>query len=149
MGTLFVADTSNNRISKGVPVTPFELWQLEYFGCTTCTNAAPDADPLGKGINNWDQFLVGLNPTNPASVFRVTELKPNGSDLVITWKTAGRNTNVVQVANGILSGGLSNSFYDISGPIVIGPAGDTTTNYTHRGGGTNGPARFYRVRLGP
>jgi hypothetical protein len=134
-GTLFVADTSNNRISKGVAGTPFELWQLQYFGCTTCPNAAPDADPLGKGMNNWDQFLVGLNPTNPASVFRVTDLRSTNSDLVITWKTAGRSTNVVQAASVIASGGLSNSFHDISGPIVIGV--------------TNGPGRLYRVRLGP
>jgi hypothetical protein len=148
-GTLFVADTSNNRISKGVAVTPFELWQLEYFGCTTCPNAAPDADPLGKGMSNWNQFLVGLNPTNPASVFRVTGLRPTGSDLVITWKTAGRGTNVVQATDSILNGGLSNSFYDISGPIIISTTGDTTTNYTYLGGGTNASARFYRVRLGP
>jgi streptogramin lyase len=148
-GTLLVADTSNNRISKGVPLTSFGLWQLEYFGCTTCPNAAPDADPLGKGMSNWDQFLVGLNPTNPASVFRVTDLRPTGSDLVITWKTAGRSTNVVQAADSLVSGGLSNSFYDISGPITISLSGDTTTNYTEAGGGTNASTRFYRVRLGP
>jgi sugar lactone lactonase YvrE len=57
-GTLFVADTSNNRISKGVQVTPYAAWQLQYFGCTTCPNAAPDADPLGKGMSNWNQFLT-------------------------------------------------------------------------------------------
>jgi streptogramin lyase len=148
-GTLFVADTSNNRISKGVPCTPFQAWQLQYFGCTTCPNAAADADPLGKGMSNWNQFLAGLNPTNPASVFGVTSLKQAGSNLVITWKTAGRSTNVVQAASGILSDGLSNSFSDISGPILISVAGDTTTNYSVLGGATNGPARFYRIRLGP
>jgi len=147
-GALVVADTSNNRISKGVGVTAFGAWQLEYFGCTACPNAAPDADPLAKGMSNWNQFLAGLNPTNPASVFRITELSHTGSDLVITWKTAGRSTNVVQAAKGIPSDSLGNSFTDISGPIIISVSGDTTTNYTELGGGTNGPARFYRVRLG-
>jgi hypothetical protein len=148
-GTFIVADTSNNRISKGVPLTPFGVWQLQYFGCTTCPNAAADADPLGKGMSNWDQFLAGLNPTNPASVFQVTAVRQSGSDFVITWKTAGRNTNVVQAADGILSGSGSSGFSDVSGPIVIGVTGDTTTNYTDLGGATNGTARFYRVRLGP
>jgi streptogramin lyase len=148
-GTLFVADTSNNRISKGTPVTPFGAWQLEYFGCTTCSNAAPDADPLGKGMSNWNQFLAGLNPTNAASVFAVTQVKQTGSNLVITWKTAGRSTNVVQAANGFLSDRSSNSFADISGPVVISVSGDTTTNYLDLGAATNGPARFYRVRLAP
>jgi hypothetical protein len=72
-----------------------------------------------------------------------------GSDLMVTWKTAGRGTNVVQAANAILSDGLTNSFSDISGPIIISVVGDTTTNYSVRGGATNGPNRFYRVRLGP
>ena len=146
-GTLFVADTSNNRISKGTPVTPFGAWQLEYFGCTTCANAAPDADPLGKGMSNWNQFLAGLNPTNPASVFRVTQVSHTGSNCLITWKTAGRSTNVVQAANVLSSNG--SGFYDISGPIVITVNGDTTTNYTDLSGGTNDPARLYRVRLAP
>jgi sugar lactone lactonase YvrE len=143
-GTLFVADTSNNRISKGVLSTPFQAWQLQYFGCTTCTNAAPDADPLGKGMSNWNQFLAGLNPTDAASVFLVTDLKQTGSNFVITWKTAGLRTNVVQAANAI-----ANGFSDVSGPIVIKVSGDTTTNYTDLGGATNGSFRFYRIRLGP
>jgi sugar lactone lactonase YvrE len=142
-GTLFIADTSNNRISKGASGGPFQLWQLEYFGCTTCPNAAPGADPLGKGMSNWNQFLAGLNPTNPASVFQVTQVEPTGSNLVITWKTAGRNTNIVQVASDLLS------FSDLSGPIAITISGDTVTNYTDVGGATSGATRFYRVRLGP
>jgi len=140
-GALFVADTSNNRISKGVPVTVFEAWQLQYFGCTNC----PNADPLGKGMSNWSQFLTGLNPTNAASVFRITTLRRTNSNFVITWKTAGRRTNVVQAANGV----LSNSFSDLSGPIVVSVVGDTTTNYSDLGAATIGHARFYRVRLGP
>jgi sugar lactone lactonase YvrE len=146
-GSLVVADTSNNRISKGTTLTPFEEWQLQYFGCTTCTNAAPNADPLGKGMSNWNQFLAGLNPTNPTSVFRVIQLSRSGSDFVITWKTGGGSTNVVQAANGSPSGG--SGFSDISGPIILSVSGDTTTNYTEFGGATNGPGRFYRVRLGP
>ncbi len=142
-GTLIIADTSNNRISKGVAVTAFEAWQLQYFGCMSCPNAAPDADPLGKGMSNWAQYLAGLNPTNPASVFKITGLTRTGSDFVVTWKTAGRNTNVLQAATEVLG------FSDVSGPITINVSGDTSTNYTDHGGATNGSARFYRVRLGP
>src|SRR5271154_2174618 len=43
----------------------FQAWQLQYFGCTnsgtSCTQAAPNADPYGKGISNTNQFLLGLN----------------------------------------------------------------------------------------
>jgi hypothetical protein len=37
----------------------------------------------------------------------------------------------------------------ISGPIIRQGTGDMTTNYLDTGGATNGPSRFYRVRLVP
>jgi hypothetical protein len=40
-------------------------------------------------------------------------------------------------------------FAEISGPIVITPSGDTTTNYTDSGGATNGRGRYYRIRRVP
>jgi hypothetical protein len=131
----------------GPPLSGFQAWQAQYFGSTTNLMAAPNADPYGKGISNTNQFLLGLNPTNPASMFKITSQAPQGPNTVITWKTAGVRTNAVQAAPG---GSYStNSFADISGPIIINVTGDTTTNYTDSGGATNGPARYYRIRLVP
>lgn len=65
----------------------FTGWQLYYFGCTNCPQAAPGADPLGKGISNYNQDLLGLNPTNAASVWRVTSVVPTGANCVVTWRT--------------------------------------------------------------
>jgi hypothetical protein len=136
--------------SLTVNLTAMQAWQLKYFGCIFCPQAAPGADPLGKGMSNSDQFLVGLNPTNAASVFRVISLVPTGADFVVTWRTAGVRTNVLQ-AREVLS--KSNTFetyfLDISGPIIINVSGDCETNYTDLGGVTNGLDRLYRVRLGP
>jgi hypothetical protein len=53
----------------GNPLTPFQLWQIQYFGSTNNPLAAPDADASGTGQNNWFKYTAGLNPTNPASVF--------------------------------------------------------------------------------
>lgn len=47
----------------------FQLWQLQYFGCTNCPNAQPAADADGTGQNNYFKYVAGLNPTNPASIF--------------------------------------------------------------------------------
>jgi T5SS/PEP-CTERM-associated repeat protein len=126
-----------------------QAWQFQYFGCTNCPQAAPEADPLGKGMSNTNQFLLGLNPTNPASVFRIASAVPTGADFVVTWQTAGPRTNVVQATNGGLGGSYNTNFQDISGPIIISVTGDTTTNYTDVGGATNASAQFYRIRLGP
>ncbi|HTA28939.1 MAG TPA: immunoglobulin domain-containing protein, partial [Candidatus Cybelea sp.] len=53
-------------------VTSYQSWQLQYFGCTNCPQADPNADPAGTGQNNWFKYIAGLDPTNPASRFVVT-----------------------------------------------------------------------------
>ena len=133
-------------------VDPYTAWASNYFGCVDCPQAAPDADPLGKGISNTNQFLLGLNPTNPASVFRITSVvKDSSSNVVITWSTAGVRTNAVQATAGDANGGYStNGFQDLSGAtFIINVSGDTTTNCVDVGGATNVPARYYRIRLVP
>ena len=139
---------------------PFQRWQLLYFGCTNsgsvCAQAAPDADPYGKGISNTNQFLAGLNPTNLASVFTIVAVGQSGGTNTVTWKGSGGDvnaasfcgptviTNIVQGSVGAV-GGYTNNFTDISGPMVVVPAGDTVTNYSDASG-TN---VYYRIRLGP
>lgn len=136
------------------PLDPFVVWQWQYFGCTNlalCPQAAGDADPLGKGMSNTNQFLAGLNPTNSASVFRILSTARQSNDVVITWQTAGGHTNMVQVTAGAANGSYStNSFVDISGSQTILPgSGDTSTNYIDSGAATNVPSRYYRIRLVP
>ncbi len=127
------------------PLDPFTAWQLQYFGCTNCPQAAADADPLGKGMNNTNQFLAGLNPTNPVSLFRVVAVERRGDDLRITWQAGGGRTNAVQAT----TGEYNTNFTDVSGAVIIAGSGDAITNYTEAGGATNNPARYYRVRLVP
>jgi hypothetical protein len=140
-------------VGSAAPLDPFVAWQLQYFGCTNlaiCPQAAGDADPLGKGMSNTNQFLVGLNPTNPASQFQIISTAQNTTDVVIVWKTAGVRTNAVQATSGASDGSYNtNGFADVSGPIIIGVTGDVTTNYTDAGGATDIPSRYYRVRLVP
>ncbi len=142
---------SNSVIAVASALTPFQQWQLQYFLCTNCSQALPDADPLGKGISNTNQFLLGLNPTNPASIFRITSVVRNTTDVVITWATAGIRTNVLEAltpgAIGYTTNGLV-AFQAVS-TNIINVVGDTTTNYTDAGGATNSPTRYYRIRLVP
>jgi PKD repeat protein len=139
---------SNNLINV---VSVFQAWQQQYFGCTGCPQAQPNADPLGKGISNTNQFLLGLNPTDPASVFRILSVVPQGTNMVITWASAGVRTNAVQATAGDGNGGyVTTNFADISvPPITIAVTGDATNSYTDVGGAANSPARYYRIRLVP
>lgn len=139
-------------------VDPFTEWQLRYFGCTNCPPAAPDADALGKGVSNANQFRVGLDPTNSAALYRVTEIVRTGNDVQITWQTSGGDwsghfgaakTNVLEFAQPT-GGGFTNAFTStgITNIIPLNPVapGNVTRTVTDPGGATNHPARYYRLR---
>ena len=68
---------------------------------------------------------------------------------MITWMTAGGETNVVQSSAGLPGGSYSTNFFDLSPLIIISGSGDVTTNYLDSGGATNASARYYRIRLQP
>ena len=125
---------------------------MQYFSCTNCPQAAATADPDGDGQNNLAEYLAGTDPTNSASVLAAVTVVESGSDVQVTWTTAGGHTNIVQVTSGAADGSYgTNNFADIPGSLTIlpGSGGDTSTNYTDVGGATNSPARYYRVRLVP
>jgi hypothetical protein len=130
---------------------PFTCWQWQYFGCTNCPQAATTADPDGDGQNNMAEFLAGTDPTNSASVLTIISVVPQGTNIVITWKTAGGHTNIVQVTSGDASGGYNSNFVDILSSLTIlpGTGGDISTNYIDLSGATNAPSRYYRIRLVP
>jgi PKD repeat protein len=141
--------STNTQVNYITVLTPFQAWQIQYFGSTTNPAAAANADPDGDGQNNLAEFLAGTDPTNGASGLRITSVTTQGSDVLVTWMTAGGYTNVVQVNTGLLDGSYSTNFQDLSGLIIISGSGDATTNYLDSGGATNAPARYYRIRLQP
>ena len=141
-------------MAGGATVTlmdPFACWELRYFGCTNCPQADAAADPDGDGQNNMAEFLAGTIPTNSASALRITSLVRSGTDIAVTWSTAGGHTNILQAANGGANGGYNtNNFVDIAASqTIVGGSGDTTTNYLDSSGATNTPSCFYRIRLMP
>ena len=157
--SLAVVDTEGSTLTNAVgihitpsvapPLTAFQQWQILYFGSTNSPDAHPNADPDGDGQNNLAEFLSGTNPTNSLSGLRIISAVQQTNDVVITWTTAGGVTNAVQLTAGDGNGGYLTNFTDLSGPIIIPGNGDVTTNYVDGGGGTNGPSRYYRVRLVP
>jgi len=40
-----------------------DWWQVQYYGSITNPLAAPTADPLNKGLNNLQNYQLGLDPT--------------------------------------------------------------------------------------
>ncbi|HUJ71467.1 MAG TPA: PKD domain-containing protein [Verrucomicrobiae bacterium] len=132
-----------------VVLSPFQNWQLQYFQCTNCGQADANADPDGDGFTNLEEFQAGTDPTTASSSpLQITAIAPQGSDILLTWITAGGKTNVVQATTAPASVCASN-FTDISPVIVSSGDGLTSTNYLDAGAATNTPSRYYRVRLVP
>lgn len=61
-----IADNFGSYAGDGLP----DSWQYQYFGLDN-PDAAPDKDPSGVGQNNLFKYEAGLDPTDPASVFRL------------------------------------------------------------------------------
>ena len=125
----------------GIP----DWWMIQYFGHPTgqagdFSLAQDDAD--GTGMSNLNKYLAGLNPTNPASVFRIISIAQQGTNMLIRWQAGGGRTNVVQAATAV-NGPYSN----ISPELTLPGSGDVSTNYLDSV--TNRSLRFYRIKLGP
>ncbi|HTS18944.1 MAG TPA: hypothetical protein VMP11_15330 [Verrucomicrobiae bacterium] len=119
-------------------------WKQQYGLDPLSSNGVNgvDGDPDGDGLSNLQEYLMGTNPTNGSSAFRIISVTQTGNDILLTWTTHGGHANVVQAAPE--PGG---SYSTISPLITIPGSGDMTTNYLDVGGATNTPARFYRVAL--
>jgi len=133
---------TNSQQNLVAALTPFESWQVLYFGSTTNTNAAAAADTDNDGLNSWGEFLAGTIPTNGVSVLRVTAVAQESDDLRVTWTMGSGKTNVLQRADSV---GGAGGFADVFTVFTSG----SVTNYLDAGAATNGPALYYRVRLGP
>ena len=88
-----------DSVGDGIP----DWWRAQYFGGTgTTTNAlsCATADPDGDGMNNYQEYLAGTNPTNAASVFKIQSLTNNPPGFTINFQSAwGRNYTLYSAAN--------------------------------------------------
>ena len=104
------------------PLTPFQQWQVQYFGSTNNPSAAPDADADGTGQNNQFKYVAGLDPTNPASVF-VLDIagvsdQPTQFNLIFSPVVDGR-TYLPQFSTDLVSG-VWPQLTSYAGPVTNG-----------------------------
>jgi hypothetical protein len=99
---------------SGINAVPYE-WMTMYFGSNQSTWPSTTADSDGDGMNNYQEFLAGTNPTNAASVLRVQisktssqgaqpqqlGLSPQG--MFVIWNTQPGLTYQVQVTTNFTS----------------------------------------------
>ena len=106
-------------------ILPF-VW-LEQYGLAT-DGSADFADTDGDGMNNWQEYIAGTNPTNAASVLKM--LLPNTTNatgVILSWQSVTNRTYFLQrVSNPLV---ISTPFQTIVSNLA-GQSG--ITSYTDR-----------------
>ncbi|MGH7992234.1 MAG: hypothetical protein ACREDQ_01865, partial [Limisphaerales bacterium] len=123
-----IVDTDGN----GLP----DWWELQYFGHLTGTD--PNADPDHDGRNNLAEWIAGTNPTNAASVLRLTLVSAtNANNIVVSWSSvAGKNYWLERSTN------LATGFNAV---VATNIAATGPTNTLSDTAILPGNTRFYRV----
>jgi hypothetical protein len=140
---IVTADTSIvDSDADGIP----DCWMLQYFGHPTglaSDNSRTTDDADGDGLSNLAEFLAGTDPTNPASAFRINSVVRINNDVRIKWSVGVGRTSIVQAASSP-TGSYTNISQNLMNFVINEPP-----SYLDRGGATNFPSRFYRIRLVP
>ncbi|HVM49461.1 MAG TPA: choice-of-anchor Q domain-containing protein [Candidatus Acidoferrum sp.] len=118
----------------------FIAW-LQQYGVPT-DGSIDHADLDGTGFTVYQDWIAGLNPTNPLSVLRMVSVVPQGTNVAVTWQSvAGINYFLECSTN--LSG--SPCFWCVATNL---PGQPNLTTFVHTNAGGPGP-RFYRVGVAP
>jgi len=114
-----------------------EQWLAQDGLTNFSADALADAD--GDGLLTWQEYLAGTNPTNPASVFKITGGGANSQGSVIRWSSvSNRFYNLSRTTN------LMSSFSVLAGASNL-PATPPENVYTNPVP-IAGPA-FYKISV--
>ena len=138
-------NASRDTDGDGLP----DWWESRYFG--NSTNALPQA-LAANGFNNLQCFLLGLDPTDPHSTFKVWAFRQPATGFPqISWNSIGSKTYTVEYANSLSSSATFAQVLTVTETNVPAGVGNIQTfvdNYVLTGGPPGSSGRYYRVKLG-
>ena len=123
-------------------------WYLQ-FGFDPEGPSIAEIDTDGDGFTNRQEFLLGTNPTDPNSRFRIVSFDFDGEGLPrLTWTSVGGRTYSVEYTNDLILG-FTEAAVVVEDAVADGVettrtfVDDTSTS----GGPTDTGRRTYRVQL--
>ena len=141
----------NDRISGGtVDVGAYEFqnpssvisyaW-LQQFHLLT-DGSADYSDPDQDGMNNWQEWICGTNPTNAISVLRLLMPSSDASGLTLSWQSVTNRSYSLEHATEI---GALQPFLTLKTGIVGQPNVTSVSDTNWPGAGIY----LYRIRVEP
>jgi hypothetical protein len=119
------------------PASTISYAWLQQYGLST-DGSADFTDPDGDGMNNWQEWRCGTNPTNALSALRMLSPSVSATNVAVIWQSvAGVNYFIVRGTNIAVSGSFSTIATNIAGQP------GTTTYADTNSFGTG--SIFYRV----
>lgn len=129
--------TTTSSVNDSIP----DAWRALYFGgngSTTNSQSCATCDADSDGMNNLQEFLAGTNPTNAASLLKLTALSPNPSNTVARFTSATGAVYQVQSRDDLTTSPWS---------IAIDQIAGTGTNVFINDPTAPSPKRFYRLQV--
>ena len=111
-------------------------WAQQYHLPTD--GSADFADLDGDGMNNWQEWIAGTNPTNAASVLKMYSPTNRPAGLVVSWQVVSNRTYYLQRATNLVGPG---AFIIIASNLTKQAKSIQFTDTT----ATAQAPRFYRV----
>jgi hypothetical protein len=94
-GLITLSSRTNSSYGDGIP----DSWRLRWFGTTNNLLSVASADADGTGMNNWQKYIAGLDPTDPASKLVAgldQSMAQSQQDSVIDWPSVSGKQYVIQ-----------------------------------------------------
>jgi hypothetical protein len=135
-GTVDIGAYELQSPASGLPYA----W-LQQF-CLPTDGSVDYTDPDSDGLNNWQEWLCGTNPTNALSALCLLPPASNLSGVMVSWRSVPDHTYFLDRATNLAA---SPAFLRLATGIP-GQPGATTFNDTNAP--SSGPC-FYRVGIQP
>ena len=121
------------------PTSTLSYARLQQYGLAA-DGSADFADPDGDGMNNWQEWIAGTDPTDAGSLLRISSLKSTTTNCTVIWPAVTTRTYSLQRSTNLAAGA---GFLNIQANLH--PFATNVLTITDATGTNQGPF-FYRVQ---